>query len=611
MDHPNPTQAGSETEHLDAKPTRLLILRLLTSKTFPAAIGLCQVQFWSSAETRLREAVEVRGNSQCTCRSSRWGILTRQIDAPTTTEGGRPDADPEDELPTLEELLFGQPSLNKEADVIPASKHQIVHGSTRAAADHEDGAASGERGEEDVGVMMEAITFDTVDAILTPTSMATTESGDLPRPGTALRSLPASTTPLADCVFPEDGNGSGGDDGSVKGTDLPHAQQRKRTRPLSADLTMYDLGAPDLGPDLDPEMHREDPRLSKRQKLPPHTADESTSIYTLPTASSNDSKECSAPALLHHAKRARSCEDDAAYTRRAIRSAAPSPEPTPNPNPDLSLSSATGPGETHDGVDNEQSGTERQSPAAEPASVSSLQPHRPALTAARDGAACLKSQSHDEARSTQYPSPKVTEMFVAVTIQTAGDMLQISLDDPAKLIESASAYAGRAEDVTIKPLCSAGTWELSGRLRLSNVCGSGVALGPLARREPTLAGGGPSCDFRKRAQALCDGAGYGAEVGCVTGAKGDGIVNDCHRRSRNGGNGDGSDNSGDGDDDEYDDDEYEVARRRNQRWDPLDDRRLLAWRQENKSWEWIAGQLRRTKGAVYLRWYNLLKRSGQ
>lgn len=29
-------------------------------------------------------------------------------------------------------------------------------------------------------------------------------------------------------------------------------------------------------------------------------------------------------------------------------------------------------------------------------------------------------------------------------------------------------------------------------------------------------------------------------------------------------------------------------------------RRLLAWRKENKSWEWITCQLRRAEGAVYL-----------
>jgi hypothetical protein len=204
-------------------------------------------------------------------------------------------------------------------------------------------------------------------------------------------------------------------------------------------------------------------------------------------------------------------------------------------------------------------------------------------------------------------------MFLAVTIQTAGDMLQLSSDEPAKLIESASAYAGKAEDVSIKPLGPVGTWQVSGRLRLRNVCDGGGLPSPPAGRESTPAGGVPNWDLRKRARALCEGTAYGAGVACTAGTKGDGILNDGHRRLHDGGSGDGGDGGGgDGDgDDDYDDDGREVSATgcRNRRWDPLEERRLLAWRKENKSWEWIACQLRRTKGAVYLRGY-MLQRAG-
>jgi len=39
---------------------------------------------------------------------------------------------------------------------------------------------------------------------------------------------------------------------------------------------------------------------------------------------------------------------------------------------------------------------------------------------------------------------------------TAGDMLQLSSNEPVKLMESALGYAGKAEDITIKPLALAG-----------------------------------------------------------------------------------------------------------------------------------------------------------
>jgi hypothetical protein len=122
--------------------------------------------------------------------------------------------------------------------------------------------------EEDVRVVMEPITCDTVDAIFTPTTMVTTESGDSPRPGTSLQSPTADTTPLTNCACSEDG--SGGDDDGAAVAGLPHAKQRKRTCSLSVDSIVCDLGTPD--PDPVPERLHEGPRLSKPHSLIHHTS---------------------------------------------------------------------------------------------------------------------------------------------------------------------------------------------------------------------------------------------------------------------------------------------------------------------------------------------------
>ena len=210
------------------------------------------------------------------------------------------------------------------------------------------------------------------------------------------------------------------------------------------------------------------------------------------------------------------------------------------------------------------------------------------------------------------------EMFLAVTIQTAGDVLQMSTSEPAKLIESALGHAGKVEDVAIKPLGQAGTWQVSGRLRLRNGCGGS---GPIsaASREPAPADGDASWDLRKRARALCEGAVHGAEVACTTGVE-EGILSDAYRRLRDDRRGDGrrcsgGGSDGDGEDDDYDDggaSEVFEAGRRNRRWDPLDEQRLLAWRKENMPWEWIFRQFPgRTEGAVRVRWHLLQQRSAQ
>jgi hypothetical protein len=139
-------------------------------------------------------------------------------------------------------------------------------------------------------------------------------------------------------------------------------------------------------------------------------------------------------------------------------------------------------------------------------------------------------------------------LFLAATIQTAGDMLQLSCSEPAKLIESALGYAGKAEGITLKPLVPAGPWQVSGFLDVRDVRDP-PRLTPGCK--PTPVGGLYSCDFRKRARALCNGAGNNAEVTNTTGAEQDGILNHGHRCLHDGGY--------DDDGDYYDD--YATGRR--------------------------------------------------
>ena len=117
---------------------------------------------------------------------------------------------------------------------------------------------------------------------------------------------------------------------------------------------------------------------------------------------------------------------------------------------------------------------------------------------------------NNDGRSIQHPLHKADEislrpistgvLFVAATIQTAGDMPKLSCNEPAKLIESALGYTGNVERITIKPLAPAGSWQVSGFLHLRNVCSneSRSTVG----REPTPARGVYSFDLQKRARTL-------------------------------------------------------------------------------------------------------------
>ena len=101
-------------------------------------------------------------------------------------------------------------------------------------------------------------------------------------------------------------------------------------------------------------------------------------------------------------------------------------------------------------------------------------------------------------------------------------------------------------------------------------------------------------DLCQRTRALCGDAVGAAEVVNGVGAGDDRIPNDrsrrcchLHRNGNVGGSGDGGSENGDNG---YDDKDDELPAYMNRRWDPLEEERLMAWREENKPWKWIFGQ---------------------
>ena len=101
-------------------------------------------------------------------------------------------------------------------------------------------------------------------------------------------------------------------------------------------------------------------------------------------------------------------------------------------------------------------------------------------------------------------------VFLVITIRGASDMLKLSCSEPAELIERVLGYAGKVEDITLKPLPSAALWQVTAFFHLRHVC-SDVPR-PTAGCELTLANDTYSFDFRKRARALCSSVVVDAEV---------------------------------------------------------------------------------------------------
>ena len=120
-------------------------------------------------------------------------------------------------------------------------------------------------------------------------------------------------------------------------------------------------------------------------------------------------------------------------------------------------------------------------------------------------------------------------------------------------MESALGYAGKVEDITIKPLALTGCWHATGFLRLRNVCGDSPTS--VTGRKPTPAGGTFNCDLRSRARALYNRAVNDGGVANTTDAEESGVLSGGHWRLYDGGCGDGgsdNDDDNDNDDDDYD-----------------------------------------------------------
>ena len=112
-------------------------------------------------------------------------------------------------------------------------------------------------------------------------------------------------------------------------------------------------------------------------------------------------------------------------------------------------------------VNQRKPGLEVHSPLAE---VRPL--YRHAFSTVGKGAVKVDLDGNNDYRSSQGHQHKFTEICLAVTFQAAGDVLQLSSTEPAKLVESVLGYAGKAEDVAIKPLGSAGSWQVCCRIGL-------------------------------------------------------------------------------------------------------------------------------------------------
>jgi len=227
-------------------------------------------------------------------------------------------------------------------------------------------------------------------------------------------------------------------------------------------------------------------------------------------------------------------------------------------------------------------------------------------TLSRTGKGAAQLGNNGGGMPIQHDSLKVDEiilrpasagvLFLVATIRTTGDPFQLACLEPAELLESTLGNMGKVDSITVKPSAPAGSWHVIGLLHplhphKAYIDSSGSTVERGAMRAPGT--------LRDRARALC------SDTVDATEANTDGDVIHCNRY-----NGIGSDDGGSEDgDDQYDDKNYELPVRASRRWDPLEEKRLQAWRTENKPWEWIFDQFPdRTEAAVRVRWY-MLQRS--
>jgi hypothetical protein len=195
---------------------------------------------------------------------------------------------------------------------------------------------------------------------------------------------------------------------------------------------------------------------------------------------------------------------------------------------------------------------------------------------------------------TCYGLPSLGDVTVTATVNADDSILHLSPTDPAALLQGFLAQTERivgVEDITLKLLSSSGPWQISGRLRLDDAHKD--APDPMDMHTRDAPKGGSAWQLQQRARALCaGGARYPPKRCAVPGGGAASLASD-------------------DDDDDYtsEGDDNTTVHRSNERWDPLDEKRLLTWRREGTSWKWIFQQFpSRTAAAIRTRHHMLLQK---
>lgn len=193
------------------------------------------------------------------------------------------------------------------------------------------------------------------------------------------------------------------------------------------------------------------------------------------------------------------------------------------------------------------------------------------------------SDHDDTGGSSRHAQHKLTDIslhlvssnmaFLAATIQDGGSVPAISCSQMATLTKNALGHAGKIDGITAKQLAP-GSWLLTGFL-YSDCDASRLS-----------AGGSGICDNVQSDTCRPPLNGNTAEAEAV-GSEDDEGSSD---------GGDGSSNCDLGEDDEC------TSTRKRVPCSELEEQRLLAYKKENKPWDWIFGQFpNRTYGAVRTR----------
>jgi len=178
--------------------------------------------------------------------------------------------------------------------------------------------------------------------------------------------------------------------------------------------------------------------------------------------------------------------------------------------------------------------------------------------------------------------------FFAAIIQADCNMSP-SCSEPVMLVESALGYAGKIDDITIKPL-GPDSWLVTGFLHslhdMSQFSTSHI-------RPSGIYSGGARGSTRSLHSKAASVVAVGSQEGPRSNEEDD-DSSDCNL-----GYGDG--------DNRYTGNKHKrPSARLHAKWSKLEEQRLLAYKKEDKPWEWIFCKFpNRTEGAVKLRWYML------